>query len=137
MTPDIVFTWVAVLSFGINAFRLFRQQQRIMALWFAGLAGLCLMLGLAETPGRGMIAGGLWLVYSLLVETLNRLDVKALMRRDWRRAQLHARIRCLILPLKPVCRQLWLLNQTIDLEQNPDAALPANLNADEQLLLES
>lgn len=119
MTPDIVFVWVAVLSFVLNGIRLWQAQKQAYGGWLFGLAVLCGGLAVFDIPNRGYIAGVLWALYMLVGQILAMIELRGWMRRDWRILSVIGYIRCGLYPLSPSFDALSFIRAMQQIERNP------------------
>ena len=71
MTPDIIFMWVPLITFGIFALRYSKMRVMQLAAWYAGLAIAVLVWHSLELPFAVTGSVILWIVYGFVTPRLN------------------------------------------------------------------
>ena len=87
MTPDIIFMWVPLITFGIFALRYSKMRVMQLAAWYAGLAIAVLVWHSLELPFAVTGSVILWIVYGFVTPRLNGIAYQAVIKRDYDTAQ--------------------------------------------------
>ena len=99
MTPDIIFMWVPVITFGIFAARYARLRAYQPFVWYVGLSLIVIGWHQFDWPGAVEASILIWIVYGFVVPRLNALGFTAIVRRDYERARRLERWMNLLMPL--------------------------------------
>ncbi|MEM6902406.1 MAG: rhomboid family intramembrane serine protease [Pseudomonadota bacterium] len=126
MTPDIIFLWVPLITFGLFAARYARVRAWQLTAWYCGLMVVVTgwhLLGLPQAIG---VSAGLWILYAFVVPRLYGVTFGALLQRDFDRAFKTERYLRVLLPLPSLARQRRLMQaygliQTNQVEAGLDA----------------
>ncbi|MBV6631554.1 MAG: rhomboid family intramembrane serine protease [Alphaproteobacteria bacterium] len=126
MTPDIIFLWVPLITFGIFAARYMRVRAWQMAAWYGALMLVVLGWHLLELPQAVTVSVILWILYAFVVPRLYAVTFGALLRRDFDKAFKSERWLRLVMPVPSLARQRRLMQaygliQTNQVEAGLDA----------------
>ncbi|MEO0392344.1 MAG: hypothetical protein AAF213_03735 [Pseudomonadota bacterium] len=114
MTPDIIFMWVPIITFGIFAARYARLRAGQAALWYVGLCVIVFTWHQFDWPLAVPLSIGLWLLYGFVVPHFYMRYFTAMIRRDFERARYYERWAHRFMPM-PAMRGHQAMSQAYDL----------------------